>query len=196
PQPELYFCHLQDAGGYRSTEAYLTVRTATDPVAFVPTLRSLVREQDAALALESVLTMGDRVWSSLEEPRLYALLLGGFAVFALGIAGVGLFGVLSYSVAQRTREIGVRTALGATPAAIIGLVVRQGLAITAGGAAAGWVASYWLANLIGAFLYGVPAHDTLSFAAVPLVLLFAALTACAVPARRAARVDPQRALRG
>lgn len=195
PQAELYFCYLQRESGYGSPEAYITVRTAADPTAFVQTLRALVRDQDGMLALDAVMTMSDRVWSSLEEPRLYALLLGGFAFCALAIAGVGLFGVLSYSVAQRRREIGVRTALGATPAAIVRLVARQGLTMTAIGVAAGLLASAWLAGLLGAFLYGVSAHDAVSFVAVPLVLLLVALIACAVPARRAARVDPQRVLR-
>jgi len=196
PQPELYFCYLQSSQGYGSSEAYLTMRTAGDPASLGPTLRALVREQDDTLAIESVMTMSDRVWSSLQEPRLYALLLGGFAFFALAIAAVGLFGILSYSVSQRTREIGVRTALGATPAAIVRLVVLQGLAVTAAGGAAGLLASFWLARTIGAFLYGVSSHDAVSFVAVPLVLLLMALSACAVPARRAAQVDPQRALRG
>jgi len=195
PQPELYYCNPQREGGYGPPQAYLVVRTATDPKAFVPTLRALVREQDETLALDSVMTMEDRVWSSLAQPRLYAVLLGGFAIFALAIAGVGLFGVLSYNVAQRTREIGVRTALGATPGAIVRLVVGQGLTMTVIGLAAGLLASVWLTGLLGTFLYGVTAHDAISFAVVPLVLLLVALVACAVPARRAARVDPQRVLR-
>ncbi len=194
PQPELYFCSLQRES-YDPQQVYLIVRTATEPAPFVPTLRALVREQDETLALDSVMTMEDRVWSSLAQPRLYAVLLGGFAIFALAIAGVGLFGVLSYSVAQRTREIGVRTALGATPGAIVRLVVGQGLTMTVIGLAAGLLASVWLAGLLGAFLYGVSAHDAVSFALVPLVLLLVALAACAVPARRAARVDPQRVMR-
>ena len=195
PQPELYYCYLQREDGYGSSLAYLIVRTATEPAAFVPTLRALVRDEDETLALDSVMTMEDRVWSSLAQPRLYAVLLGGFAIFALAIAGVGLFGVLSYSVAQRTREIGVRTALGATPGAIVRLVVGQGLTMTVVGLAAGLLASVWLAGLLGTFLYGVSAHDAVTFVTVPLVLLLVALIACAVPARRAARVDPQRVLR-
>ena len=195
PQAELYFCRLQRKGGWGSSQAFVIVRTATDPGAFVPTLRTLVREQSDTLAIDSVMTMSDRVWSSLEEPRLYALLLGGFALFALAIAGVGLFGVLSYSVAQRTREIGVRTALGARPSDIVLLVLRHGLAITAVGLVVGLAAAFWLVQLIGSFLFGVSARDAVTFVAVPVALLAVALLACAVPARRAARIDPQQVLR-
>jgi putative ABC transport system permease protein len=196
PQPEIYICYRQREDGYQASVAYLTVRTATDPDAFVPTLRALVRDLDPSLALDSVMTMDARVRGSLQQPRLYAVLLGGFAGFALVIAGVGLFGVLSYSVAQRSREIGVRTALGATPARIVRLIVRQGLTIAIAGLAAGLTASFWLGRLIGSFLYGVAPDDAVSFGAVGAGLLIVALVACAVPARRAAHIDPQRVLRG
>jgi predicted permease len=195
PQPELYFCSLQRRGGFASSIAYLTLRTTGDPGGLVPTLRALVREQGETIAVDGLMTMDDRLLTSLSQPRLNALLMTAFAVFATAIAAVGLFGVLSYSVAQRSREIGVRAALGATPGRIVSLVVRQGLAITAGGLIVGLVASYWLSRLIEASLYGVVPGDPASFAAAPLVLLVVALLACVVPARRAARVDPQRVLR-
>jgi len=196
PQAELYFSYRQRESGYGSSQAYLIVRTASDPAAFVPTLRALVREQDETLVPDAVMTMEDRVWTSLAEPRLYAVLLGGFATFALAIAGVGLFGVLSYTVAQRTREIGVRAALGASPGRIVRLVVGQGLRIAAAGLAVGLVTSFWLARTVATFLYGVAPHDAVSFVGVPAGLLAVAALACAVPARRAARIDPQRVLRG
>ena len=140
--------------------------------------------------------MRDRVADSLAQPRLYAVLLGTFAIFALAVAGVGLFGVLSYTVALRAREIGVRSALGAQVGDIVGLVVRQSMAIACAGVIAGLAASLWLTRTLQTFLYGVTPHDTLSFAAVAALLLVVAAAASIVPARRAARVDPVRVLRG
>jgi ABC-type antimicrobial peptide transport system permease subunit len=117
-------------------------------------------------------------------------------VFALAIAAVGLFGVLSYSVAQRSREIAVRSALGARPSAIVRLVVVQGLAVALAGTVAGLVLSLALGRWISTFLYGVTPHDPLTFIAVPLALLTVAAVACFVPARRAATLDPLQVLRG
>ena len=149
PQPEVYsvVSRLADAPSQQrilASDLLLVVRSADDPRALVPSLRAIVQEAAPAAPLESIMTMRDRVADSLSRPRLYAVLLGTFAVFALAIAGVGLFGVLSYSVAQRAREIGVRTALGAQMRDIIGLVVGQSMAIAGAGLAAGLVASFWL----------------------------------------------------
>src|SRR5207302_1721716 len=118
-----------------------------------------------------------RVADSLANPRLYAMLLGAFAVFALLIAGVGLFGVLSYSVAQRAREIGVRAALGAQVRDIVGLVLRQSMAIAVSGVIAGIIASLWISKALQQFLYGITPHDALTFAAVALLLLIVAAIA-------------------
>jgi ABC-type antimicrobial peptide transport system permease subunit len=117
------------------------------------------------------------------------------AAFALGIAAVGLFGVLSYTVAQRSREIGVRTALGARTADILALVLRSGMAVTAGGIAAGLVTAAILVKSLSGILYGISPLDPATFTAVPVVVAVAATLACVVPARRAARIDPMRALR-
>jgi ABC-type antimicrobial peptide transport system permease subunit len=117
-------------------------------------------------------------------------------MFALAIAGVGLFGVLSYTVAQRAREIGVRSALGARVIDIVGLVLRQSMAIAGAGVAAGLLASLWLTRGLQRFLFGVTATDLVSFAAVALVLIVVAALASIVPARRAARVDPVKVLKG
>jgi len=194
-QPEMFVCYRQLAGGVADGSSNLVIRTAGDPIGFVPTLKALVRGQDPSLVLESIMTMDDRIMTTLAKPRLYALLLGGFAVFALAIAGVGLFGVLSYSVAQRSREIGVRTALGAQTADIVVLVLRQAAAMTLGGLAVGLWASFALVTYLSKFLYGVTVHDWVSFVLVPLVLAMVAGIACVVPARRAARVDPRQVLR-
>jgi len=141
------------------------------------------------------MTMEDRLMSSLSRPRAYALVLAGVATFALAIAVVGLFGVVSYSVAQRSREIGVRTALGAQTADVVDLVLRSGMTLTAAGLTAGLAAAALLVESLSKILYGVGPFDPATFTVVPLVLAVAAALACVGPARRAARIDPIRALR-
>ena len=193
-QPDVYFPMGQQP--LYASDIHLVIRTADEPTAIVPALRSVVRQAAPAAPLESIMTMEDRVSASLAKPRLYAVLLGTFAGFALAIAGVGLFGVLSYGVAQRGREIGVRSALGAQRRDIVALVVRQSMAIAGAGVAIGLLASLWLTTALQRFLYGVAPHDGVSFAAVAAVLLIVAALASVVPARRAARVDPVKVLRG
>jgi putative ABC transport system permease protein len=134
--------------------------------------------------------------TSLVQPRLYSVLAGSLAILTLVIGAVGLFGVLGYAVGQRTREIGVRTALGARPADIAVLVLRQGLIVAGVGVSLGLAASFAVVRLLSTFLYGVTAYDTLSYVVVALVLLVSALVVSAIPARRAARIDPVEALRG
>jgi len=196
PQPEIFVSFAQLTSGLYATDPTIVVRTTGDAAAFVPRLRDIVRQQDPSIALDSVATMEQRLLGNLARPRLYAIMLGGFAVFALAIAAVGLFGVLSYTVAQRSREIAVRSALGARPLDIVLLVVGQGLAITGIGLVAGVAAAMILTRSISTFLYGVTVHDRVTFAAVPLLLLVVAAVACLVPARRAAKLDPLRVLKG
>jgi predicted permease len=193
PQPEAYYAAGQQPLDY--TDLYLVVRTIGQPRTLVPALRSIVRDVAPQAPLESIMTLDDRVTGTLSRPRLYAVLLGTFAAFALAIAGVGLFGVLSYTVAQRAREIGVRTALGAQIRDIIGLVVGQSMAIAGAGIASGLVAAYWLTGTLQKFLYGVSPHDAVSFGAVAALLLAVSILASIVPARRAAKVDPVKVLR-
>ena len=193
PQPEVYFAAGQHPLEY--TDLYLVVRTAGQPRTLVPALRAIVHDVAPQAPLESIMTLEDRVAGTLSRPRLYAVLLGTFAAFALAIAGVGLFGVLSYSVAQRAREIGVRTALGAQVRDIVGLVVGQSMAIAGAGLAVGLIASLWLTRALQTFLYGVTPHDVVSFGVVAAVLLVVSAIASIVPARRAARVDPVKVLR-
>ncbi len=200
PQPEVYYVvsHRPEAGSQqqvRADDVMLLVRTSSDPRALIPSLRDIAQIAAPTAPLESILTMRDRVADSLARPRLYAILLGAFAGFALAIAGVGLFGVLSYSVAQRSREIGVRTALGAQVRDIVSLVLRQSMGIAMTGVVAGFVASFWVTRALQQFLYGVTPHDALSFAVVGLVLLAVAAIATIVPAKRAASVDPVSVLR-
>jgi ABC-type antimicrobial peptide transport system permease subunit len=179
----------------RSVNPILVVRTASDPTAFAPALRRIVREAEPAVALDSVMTMDDRVLTNLARPRLYAVVLVVFGACAVAIAGVGLFGVLAYSVAQREREIGVRSALGARPADIVLLVVRQAGAIAVVATTIGLWLAYGAARSLSGFLFGVGPHDPVSFALVGAVVIAVSAVACVVPARRAARVDPLRVLR-
>ena len=194
--PEMYFSARQLPFGMRSPVGTLLVRIDGDRGLVSSEVRAALREADATLIATPVMTLEDRLlMTSLARPRLYAVLLGAFAVIAVVITAVGLFGVLSYVVAQRTRELGVRAALGARRIDLVGLVVRQGLGVAIAGIAAGLIAATWLARFVSALLYGVTQHDPATYLAVPLVLLAVALIACLAPAWRAARLDPLRALR-
>jgi putative ABC transport system permease protein len=194
-QPEIYYSFRQM--GYRLPVQTITllVRTAGDTGTAAAAIRSAVREADAQLVADAVMPLQQRLMSTLARPRLYAVLLGGFAAFAVVIAAVGLVGVLSYSVSQRARELAIRSALGAARRDLLGLVLRQGLAITIGGLAAGLLASVWLTRLLSTQLYGVQPHDVFTFFTAGAVLLVVGLLASLTPARRAASIDPLRVLR-
>jgi predicted lysophospholipase L1 biosynthesis ABC-type transport system permease subunit len=193
-QPELFTSYRQ-LGAVLPVNVVLIARTAGDPLALAPSLRSVVREQAPSLVLDSVMTMEDRLMSSLAKPRAYALVLGGFAVFALAVAAVGLFGVLSYSVAQRTREIGVRTALGARTRDVVALVLKQGVLITVSGVSVGLAAAALLVQSLSRVLYGVQPYDVMTFVVVPVSVMAAAALSSVAPVFRATRIDPLRALR-
>jgi putative ABC transport system permease protein len=139
--------------------------------------------------------MAEVMGASVEARRFNMLLLGIFAAVAMLLAAVGIYGVMAYSVTQRTNEIGVRIALGAKPRDVIGMIVGRGMRLTLIGAAAGLVLSIGLTRLMSTLLFGVSATDPLTFAAVSLLLAGVALAACFIPARRAAKVDPMIALR-
>jgi len=192
-QPALYLLQPQTQV---SAFAALVIRVAGEPRTFIEPLRAAVKAQDPSLALESVVTMEDRIGSSLARPRLYAVILGGFAIFALVIAGVGLFGVLSYSVAQRSTEIAVRTAVGARPFDIACLILREAFGITVSGLVIGIGSALILVSYLSTLLYGVRVYDALTFVSVPFILCVITLLACAVPSLRAARIDPIRGMRG
>jgi putative ABC transport system permease protein len=195
-QPAIYASLKQiQPSSVRTFDPILVIRTTADPTTYVSTLRSLVREQAPVLALDSVMTMEDRVMTSLETPRLHAVVLASFSMVALLLAAVGLFGVLSFSVAQRVREIGVRSALGAQPPDIIALVLRQALWIVSIGLLVGVGAALGGVQLLSAFLYGISPYDTVTFAVVPIVIVTIAAVACLIPAHRATKVDPLVALR-
>jgi predicted permease len=194
--PEMYFSSRQLKVGMRSTVATLLIRSDGDPAGLIPALRNIVRQADSGLA-PAVMTLEDRLLStSLARPRLYAVLLGSFAAVALVLTGVGLFAMLAYTVEQRRRELGVRLALGASPRGLVALVVREGIVAAGAGLLAGLVASAWLTRFFGTLLYGVTAGDRLTYLTVAIVLLIVVGAATFVPARRAALLDPLRALRG
>ncbi len=173
----------------------LVARTAGDPLAAVGPMKEAILTVDKDQPVTAVRSMEQVLADSLSQRRFTMLLLGLFAALALVLASVGIYGVMSYTVAQRTHEIGVRMALGARPADVLGLVVAQGMAIAGIGVGIGLAAALALTRLMSSFLFGVSATDPLTFIAIPLVLAGVALGACFVPARRATRVDPMVALR-
>ena len=180
---------------YRQVESVgsqpaLVIRTAGDPMSYAPFARSLVRELQPDLAIGSILTLQDRLSAILANRRLYAIVLLGLAALGVAIAGVGLYGVLASGVAERTREIAVRAALGATPVSLIQLVVRQALLVSTIGLVVGSGCALILARATRALLFGVGPDDPRVYAAAALCILSVAALAAIVPARRAARQDP------
>jgi putative ABC transport system permease protein len=173
----------------------LIVRTSGNPLDYLPAVRGEVAALDKNLPLYDVKTMRQHLGLALLPVRLAGSVLGVFGVVALIMAAAGIYGVMAYSVAQRTREIGVRMALGASAGAVLRLVTRQGMKLTLAGMAIGLAVSLALTRLIKVMLFGVSATDPLTFIVVPLSLIMVALLACWIPARRAARVDPMVALR-
>ena len=177
------------------TDAFVTVRTTGNPLALIPFIREAVVEAHPRATIEDVMTMDGRLSLAVAQPRFYAFLVGFFAALALVLAASGIYGLLSYTVAQRRGEIGIRMALGARRGDILGLVVRQGAVLVAAGAVVGLGAAAASSRVLESFLYGVTTDDRLTFVAAPLVLVAVALAACWLPARRATRVDPMEALR-
>ena len=173
----------------------LVVRALSDPLAVAPGLRAAVRDVDPALALFEVGTAEGALAASLAQRRFTLLLLGAFALVAVLLAVVGVYGVVSYAVGDRTREVGVRIALGAEPRHVFGLVVRQGMGLATAAVALGGLFALALGRVMERLLFGVDPRDPLTFGAVIAVLLAAAFLASAAPARRATRVDPIAALR-
>jgi putative ABC transport system permease protein len=173
----------------------VVVRTTTPPLSLVPAVRGVLHRIDKDQPMAKISTMDQLVATSLVRSRFMMLLLSVFAGLALVLACVGTYGVMAYSVAQRTREIGIRMALGAQKSDMVTMVINQGLRLALIGVGVGIAAAFVLTRLLSGFLYGVRPTDPLTFITVSLVLTGVALLACYVPARRAMRVDPMVALR-
>src|SRR5206468_324714 len=171
------------------------VRSASNPETLVPEIRQTLRNTDPNLPLSSVATMDDLVARALDKPRSLSLLIGSFAIVALTLSVVGVYGVMAYYVEQHTKEIGIRLALGGSRRDVARLVVGQGMTLVAGGVAIGVLAAAAFTRLTSSLLFGVQATDPAIFGGVSAALLFVAFAACAIPAARATVLEPAAVLR-
>ena len=193
PQPQIYV--PMGVGFGIGSGATLIVKTEGNPTHLAPLVTSAIQELEPGAVLARVGSLSAKRMESASEPRFATFVLGLFAVLALALSMTGLYGVLSYDVAQRTRELGVRGALGATKRDLYGLILRQGLAMTAIGIVIGVGGAMLFTRVMTSVLFGVQPLDVFAFAASPLILVTVACAACLIPARRAAGVDPLVALR-
>jgi putative ABC transport system permease protein len=173
----------------------LIVRSSTDPASLVPAIRGKVLALDSELPLQRVTALDRMIANSIRQQRFTSIVLSVFAVVALLLAAAGLYGVISYSVAQRTHELGIRVALGAQVKDVMQLVLRQGMTFVIAGEVIGIIGAFALTRLLGGLLFGVTPTDAVTFISVTIVLTVVALLACYIPARRATKVDPLVALR-
>ena len=173
----------------------MVLRTAGDPSTLIASAREAIWSIDRNVPLSNIQTMDRTVALSIAQPRFYTTMLLSFAVVALALGAVGLFGVLSFVVSRRTREIGLRMALGAFEKDVLGMMVKRGLGLTIAGVALGILAALLVTRVLRAFLYDVAPTDPATFIAVSILLIGVAFAASYLPARRAARVDPMDALR-
>ena len=195
PEPEMYTPVAQRLRYSGSWPRYLLVRTESDPLALVASVRNAVWEVDANQPVSIIGTMSDVLDAELADRDMQLTIVGGFAVTALLLASVGLYGVLSYSIAQRTRELGLRMALGARRRTVVNSVLRNALFLATLGILLGLAAALGVGRLLASFLFAVDPTDPVTFVAVSVLLLLVAMLASYLPARRAASVDPMRALR-
>ncbi len=195
PTPRAYVAHAQGVIPWQTRRLTVVVRSPRDPTLLVAAVRREVAAMDPNLPLSRVRTMEDVIAESVAAPRFRTWLLGSFAMLALALAAVGIYGVISYSVAQRNREMAIRIALGAARPSILGLVLRQGMLPVAVGIGVGCVVALGVTRALASFLYGLTPTDPASFVVTPLILALVAVVACLLPAARATRVDPIVALR-
>ena len=201
PLPAIYTSYLQQSPDYRGPFANMfgqmtfVLRTSGDPMSLVPTARQAVAEVDQDHAITRIQTMEEYWGGGLRDKSIFAAVLGMFAFVATLLAAIGIYGVMAYSVAQRTREIGIRMALGANPYKILALIGRRAAILISIGVLLGLAGSLVLSRLIASQLWGIQPTDPATFTGVSVLLIAVALLACFVPARRAIGVDPTEALR-
>lgn len=193
PRPEIFLCALQPTPDWSGF--VLVVHAASEPLSLVADVRASLRTVNPAVAIARVGTMEEVVAFRLAQPRVYTTLLGAFAALALVLAAVGLYGVIAYSVTQRTRELGVRLALGSTPAALVAAILKQGALLTGFGIAIGLTGAYAATQSVARLLPGTKGTDPWTPLGVAAIMLVVGCAAAYIPARRAARVDPLLALR-
>ena len=195
-RPELYVPYRQPLfANWTVRPMYLAVRTDAEPLAVAATVRRELARVDRDQPISDVRTMDERIGRSLAARRFNMVLLAVFASLALTLAGIGIYGIVAYSVTERTHEIGVRLALGAQRRDVMAMIVAQGMVLTMIGTAVGVVSALLVTRMMSSLLFGVSAADPVTFAAIPVLLAAVAFVACWVPARRATRVDPLVALR-
>jgi ABC-type antimicrobial peptide transport system permease subunit len=192
PTPHVYMASDQ----WPLDEITMVMRSTTPPAATLTAARAVVRELDPELPMYDVAPLAAMVADSLGQRRFYLMLLSTFAGVALLLAAVGIYGVIAYAVQQRSREIGIRVALGATRENVLSMVLRDGLVLVLAGVAIGTLGAVALTGVLRTLLYDVSATDPVTFVVVPLLLLATGLLACALPARRAVRLDPMLSIRG
>jgi len=180
---------------FYSSGVNLLVRTTSDPTPLAPTIQNRLRLLEPALAVFNIRTLSEHVDRSLYAERMQSLLLSVFSVLALVLTAVGIYGVIAFTVAQRTREVGIRMALGAQKKDVLKLILIRGMVLAAWGTGMGLIGCYWLSRLVSNQLYGVSAHDPATLVTVAALLIVVALSASYIPARRATKVDPLVALR-
>ena len=199
PEEEMYLSFYQQPrylkGGYMTLVARMACARSCDASGLAPSVRGAVRSIERNAPISAIQTMSSVVSETTADQRFYFVLLASFAAIAIVLAGVGIYGVMSYTVARRTHEIGIRIALGAESSSVLGIVVGQAMTVASIGAGAGLLMAFPLARLMRGVLFGVAPTDALTFLAVTALLLAVALGASLVPARRATRIDPLRALR-
>jgi ABC-type antimicrobial peptide transport system permease subunit len=192
PRPEMYWTVFQN--GLNGTNYWLMVRTAGDPLAVVGGVREAIHGVDPTAAVSRVRPMRDVISASLGRPQFYLAMLGTFAVVAIVLAAAGLYGVLSYAVARRTRELGIRLALGSPQSGVLALVTRQGAQLVGAGIVLGAGGGIALTRFLAFVLYGVSPLDATTWAAAIAAMMACGLAATIIPARRATLVNPLEAI--
>ena len=195
PQPAIYVPYNENGWVGWAWQMYLVVRSSGSGQQIVPAIRAELASMDTTLPLAQVRTMDELLDESLAQQRFRTWLISGFAGLALLLSAIGIYALISYSVSQRTREIGVRVALGAQRSNVLGMVLREGLKLLLVGLLLGWIGAFSATRVLRSLLYSTSTTDAVSFVATSLTLIAVALLACYIPARRATKVDPMVALR-